>query len=230
MATAQGDSSAGGSSAGRGIGRTCGRLFANALLFSLTASNGYAILASMKDRYVTRAHLLDEESMSDYIALAQSTPGPVAVSGAYIIGQRIAGVPGALVSVLGIVIPPVVMMTIVYYAYDFVATNPYIRHMFTGMQAAVCAFIVSIAVDNIRAITRRDGRVFLMLVFAAGFVAIRTLGISVLVTMVVAAIASVAYFRLAGYGKKDEGADGKTIDTDTASAGRASHDRGGNDA
>ena len=82
MATAQGDSSAGGSSAGRGIGRTCGRLFANALLFSLTASNGYAILASMKDRYVTREHLLDEESMSDYIALAQSTPGPVAVSGA----------------------------------------------------------------------------------------------------------------------------------------------------
>ena len=122
------------------------------------------------------------------------------------------------------------MMTAVFYAYDFVATNPYIRHMFTGMQAAVCAFIVSIAVDNIRAITRRDGRVFLMLVFAAGFVAIRTLGISVLVTMVVAAIASVAYFRLAGYGKKDEGADGKTIDTDTASAGRASHDRGGNDA
>ena len=171
----------------------------------MTASNGYAILASMKDRYVDREHWLSEGDMSDYIALAQSTPGPVAVSGAYIVGHRIAGLPGALASVLGIILPPMVMMTVVFYAYDFVATNPFIRRTFLGMQAAVCAFIVSITYDNIRAITKRDRRVFLLVVFALAFVAMRFLGVSVLATMVVAAVASVAYFRLSGYGKKDKG-------------------------
>lgn len=184
-------------------------LFWNALVFSLTASNGYAILASMKDRYVRREHWLDEEQMSDYIALAQSTPGPLAVSGAYIVGHRIAGVAGALVSVLGIVIPPVVTMTAVYYAYDFFATNPYIRRMFLGMQAAVCAFIVSITIDDIRDITKRDGRGFLLLVFAASFLALKVFGLSVLATMIAAAIGSIAYFRLRSYrgkGKKDAAA------------------------
>lgn len=200
--------------------RLLAALFWNSLLFSLTASNGYAIIASMKERYVRRDHWLDEETMSDYTALAQSTPGPIAVSGAFIVGHRLGGPAGALVSVLGIVIPPVVMMTAVFYAYDFVATNPYIRRMFLGMQAAVCAFIISSAYDSIRDITKRDGRAFLMCVFIAAFVAMKAFGASVLLTMVAAAIAAVLYFRIRPYGKKDEGiagdgdADGGKEDAD----------------
>lgn len=159
----------------------------------------------MKERYVRRDRWLDEEAMSDYTALAQSTPGPIAVSGAFIVGHRLGGPAGAVVSVLGIVIPPVVMMTAVFYAYDFVATNPYIRRMFLGMQAAVCAFIVSSSYDAIRGIAKRDGHAFLLCVFAAAFVAMKAFGASVLLTMVAAAVAAVLYFRIRPYGKKDEG-------------------------
>jgi len=200
--------------------RLLAMLFWNSLLFSLTASNGYAIIASMKERYVRRDHWLDEETMSDYTALAQSTPGPIAISDAFIVGHRLGGPAGALVSVLGIVIPPVVMMTAVFYAYDFVATNPYIRRTFLGMQAAVCAFIISSSYDAIRSIAKRDGRAFLLCVFIAAFVAMKAFGASVLLTMVAAAIAAVLYFRIRPYGKKDEGiasdgdADGGKGDAD----------------
>lgn len=181
-------------------GKVYWKLFWCALLFSCTASNGYAILAQMKQHYVEKEHWTDEETMMDYIALAQSSPGPVAVSGSYIIGSQIAGMFGGICSVLGTILPPLVMMSIVFYAYEFVATNKYIRLTFKGMQAGVCAFIISVAIDNFKNIAKKKNY-FLIAIVIIAFIAMKFFKVNVLYVLIASALSSILYI---GYTEKEK--------------------------
>lgn len=183
-------------------GKMYWKLFWCALIFSCTASNGYAILAQMKQHYVEKEHWTDDETMSDYIALAQSAPGPVAISGSYIIGSQIAGPLGGICSVIGIVLPPLIMMSVVFYAYEFVANNKYIRLTFKGMQAAVCAFIISVAIDNVKNVAKKKNA-FLILVIIISFIAMKFFKINVLWVLIASAVSAVLYLGYTGKEKKN---------------------------
>lgn len=85
--------------------------------------------------------------MLDLIAIAQSSPGAIAVNGAIIVGYKLAGIAGVLVSVLGAIIPPMVILSVVSLFYDAFITNPYISSMLKGMNAGVGAVITSVVYD-----------------------------------------------------------------------------------
>lgn len=119
-------------------------LFINTFSISMTANSGYAMLGVIKNRFVDKYGWFTKEEMEDYIALAQSCPGPVACSSAMIIGYQSCGVLGALASVLGVIIPPFIMMILVTFFYNFISTNQYVRIFITGMQAGVCAMLLDV--------------------------------------------------------------------------------------
>lgn len=119
-------------------------LFINTFSISMTANSGYAMLGVIKNRFVDKYGWFSKEEMEDYIALAQSCPGPIACSSSMIIGYRAAGLPGAFASVLGVIIPPFIMMIIVTYFYNFISTNSYVRIFIDGMQAGVCAMLLDV--------------------------------------------------------------------------------------
>lgn len=54
--------------------------------------------------------------MLDLVAIAQSAPGPIAVNGAIVVGYKLCGIPGILVSVLGAVLPPFVLLSIISFS------------------------------------------------------------------------------------------------------------------
>lgn len=60
----------------------------------------------MKKKFVDDLQWIGEEEMLNLTAIAQSSPGPVAVNAAMLMGYRVAGVLGALVTILGTVLPP----------------------------------------------------------------------------------------------------------------------------
>lgn len=120
-------------------------LFFNMLYISaFTFGGGFVIASIAKKRFVDKLHLVEENEMLDYIAIAQSCPGAIAVNTSILIGWNIAGLPGMIVSVLGTAIPPVVILCIVSFFYNAFADNLYVALFLKGMQAGVSAVIFDV--------------------------------------------------------------------------------------
>ncbi len=125
--------------------RTLWKLFYSTLLISsFTFGGGYVIVNFMRRKYVDELHWLGEQEMMDYIALAQSSPGPIAVNASILLGWHVAGLRGMLVAVLGTVLPPLVILSIISYIYSMFVGNPYVALVLRGMKAGVAAVILDV--------------------------------------------------------------------------------------
>ena len=98
--------------------RLCGKLFLIMLYISaFTFGGGFVIVSLMKRKLVDELHWLEEDEMLDMTAIAQSSPGAIAVNAAIIVGQRLAGAPGIAAAVIGTMIPPIVIITAISFFY-----------------------------------------------------------------------------------------------------------------
>ena len=90
------------------------QLFLSTLYLSaFTFGGGYVIVSLLKQKFVNKLHWINDAEMLDLVAIAQSAPGPIAVNGAIAVGYRLAGLVGALVAVIGAVITPFVIITLI---------------------------------------------------------------------------------------------------------------------
>jgi chromate transporter len=121
--------------------------FATLYLSTFTFGGGYVIVTLLKDKFVDHYHWIDEDEILDLVAIAQSSPGAIAVNGAIVVGYKLAKIPGVLVSVLGAIIPPMVIISVVSVFYTLFVTNQYISALLTGMKAGVGAVIASVVYD-----------------------------------------------------------------------------------
>lgn len=124
---------------------TFGILFLSTFkLSAFTFGGGYVIIPLMRKQFVDRLGWLEEQEMLDLTAIAQSSPGPIAVNAAILLGYRVAGVPGALVTMLGTVIPPLVILSVISLFYDAFRSNLIVSRVMKGMQAGVAAVIFDV--------------------------------------------------------------------------------------
>ncbi|MBQ1307364.1 MAG: chromate transporter [Erysipelotrichaceae bacterium] len=165
-------------------------LFLTTFSVSATANSGYAILSVLKNRFVDRYKWFSEEQMNDFIALAQSTPGPVAVSISFIIGYQSAGIPGAMAAVTGCILPPILVMMAVTYFYRAVAANPYVRIFMQGMQAGVCAMLADVILSLFSNLLKKDVIMHVLLTVLC-FLAVRYTDLSVFVLLLICIAVSV---------------------------------------
>ena len=119
-------------------------IFLSTFIISLTANSGYAIIGVLKNRFVNKYEWLNEEEMNDYIALAQSSPGPVAINISTITGYKIAGILGSFAAILGCALPPIIIMIIVTYFYQTIISNNLVKVFLKGMQVGVVALLLDI--------------------------------------------------------------------------------------
>ncbi|HIS25923.1 MAG TPA: chromate transporter [Candidatus Pullilachnospira intestinigallinarum] len=124
------------------------QLFLSTLTLSaFTFGGGYVIVTLMKKKFVDEYHWIDEEEMLDLVAIAQSAPGAIAVNGAIVVGFKLAGIAGLLVSVLATVLPPFVILSVISLFYEAFASNEIVALALAGMQAGVGAVIASVVYD-----------------------------------------------------------------------------------
>lgn len=124
------------------------QLFTSMLYIStFTFGGGFVIVTFMKQRFVDRFHWLDEQEMLDLIAIAQSSPGAIAVNAAILVGWRLAGALGMVVAVIGTILPPMVILSIISLFYAAFAANRYVALFLKGMQAGVAAVILNVVCD-----------------------------------------------------------------------------------
>lgn len=114
---------------------------------AFTFGGGFVIVTFMKRKFVEELRWMDEEEMLDYAALAQASPGAIAVNAAILVGWKIAGLSGMLIAVLGTVMPPLIILSVLSVFYTAFASNFYVALVLKGMQAGVAAVILSAAWD-----------------------------------------------------------------------------------
>lgn len=124
------------------------KLFTSMLYISaFTFGGGFVISTFMKKKFVDELHWIDESEMLDLIAMAQSSPGAIAVNVAILVGWNVGGYAGMLTAVLGTVIPPVTILTVVSFFYNAFSQNEYIALFLKGMQAGVAAVLCDVVCD-----------------------------------------------------------------------------------
>ena len=144
------------------------QLFVQTLTISaFTFGGGFVIITFMKRRFVDGLHWIDEQEMLDLAALAQSSPGAIAVNAAILVGWRVAGLPGMLVAVLGTVIPPMAILSLVAVFYTAFSTNAYVALVLKGMQAGVAAVILDVVCGLGGDVLRERSPLHLILMAAA---------------------------------------------------------------
>lgn len=144
------------------------KLFVSTLYLSaFTFGGGYVIVTLLKSKFVDELHWINDEEMLDLIAIAQSSPGAIAVNGAIVVGYKICGIPGILCSVLGAVIPPFVILTVISCFYSAFKTNFVIQALLAGMKSGVCAVIISVVWDMGTDIVKSKNGLDLIIMIAA---------------------------------------------------------------
>ena len=143
--------------------------FSTLYLSAFTFGGGYVIVTLMKKKFVDELHWIDEEEMLDLVAIAQSAPGAIAVNGAIVVGYKLAGIAGAFAAIIGTIIPPFVILSVIFYFYAAFSSNYIVKTVLDGMQAGVGAVIASVVWDMGADIARQKS-VSSMLIMAAAFV------------------------------------------------------------
>lgn len=153
-------------------------------LSAFTFGGGYVIVSLLQRKFVNEYHWIEEEEMLDLVAIAQSTPGPIAVNGAIVVGYKLAGISGVLVSVLGAILPPFVIISVISVFYEILRDNKIVSSMLSGMQAGVAAVIISVVYEMAKGQSKKDNRTELAIIMAAAFIANYFLDISVIYIIV----------------------------------------------
>ena len=124
------------------------QLFKSTFIISMfTVGGGYVIIPLLKAKYVDEYHWINDEETLNMVAIAQSTPGIMAVNTAIMLGYRMAGILGALVGMFATVLPPLIIITIVASFYDMVAKNESVQLVLKGMQCGATALLLNVAID-----------------------------------------------------------------------------------
>lgn len=160
--------------------------FSTLYISAFTFGGGFVIVTFMKRKFVDQLHWITEAEMLDMAALAQSSPGAIAVNAAILVGWRVAGLPGMVVAVVGTIIPPMVILSIIAFFYAAFATNPYVALVLKGMQAGVAAVILDVVCGLGGAVVKTKSAVYTALM-AAAFVANFFFDVNVILIILVAA-------------------------------------------
>ena len=127
--------------------RQMGRALAILITFlkfgCFTFGGGWNIVAQIQKEYVERKHWITDEELLDFTSVGRSIPGITVGNISVLFGYQAAGAAGALAALLGIVIPPVLIMLGIVYVYDLVKDNLYVSRAMIGVRAAVVPIIFS---------------------------------------------------------------------------------------
>jgi chromate transporter len=101
----------------------------------------------MKKKFVDDLHWIEEDEMLNLAAIAQSSPGAVAVNASILLGYRVAGILGALVTILGTILPPLIIISVISLFYTAFRENIVVNAVLKGMQAGVAAVIADVVMN-----------------------------------------------------------------------------------
>ena len=156
-------------------------------LSAITFGGGFVIIPLMRKKFVEKLGWIDEQEMLDFTAIAQSSPGAIAVNASILVGYRVAGVPGALLTVCGTILPPLVIISVISLFYAAFRDNAIVSMAMAGMLAGVAAVICDVVYTMGKAVFKLH-RVLPVVVMLASFAAVRFLNVNIILSILVCGV------------------------------------------
>lgn len=131
-----------------------------------TFGGGYAMIALLENEFVSKKNWIEKDEFLDMVAIAESTPGPIAINAATYIGYKLLGFLGSLTATVAICIPSFVIIYTISLFFDaFLSFTP-VAYAFRGIQVCVIWLILSAGLKMLKRIKKT---VFNVVVFSAVF-------------------------------------------------------------
>ena len=171
------------------------------LLSACTFGGGVVIVSLMKKKFVEELKWLEEDEMLDITAITQSSPGPLPVNASVIIGYRMQGIPGSLAAVLGTILPPMFVISLICVFYTEFRQNLYIAAALQVMRAGVAAVILDVT-WNLAKNVWNSHSVFYTSLMALSFCGAYFFGVSAMIIILICLVIGITEAVLTSYKKK----------------------------
>ena len=171
-----------------------------------TFGGGYAMIALIENECVEKKGWITTDDLSTVTAIAESTPGPIAINCATFTGYMKAGFAGAISATLGMITPSFLIIYLISMFFDNFLEITFIASAFKGIKIAVGILIFQAAVNMIKKMKKKlRPRLFMITAFSAMMVInIFAVRFSTIWLLIIAAFTNVLIFRLTEAGQKKE--------------------------
>ncbi len=165
-----------------------------------TFGGGYAMIPMIERELVEKKGWITQEEISDMVAIAEATPGPIAVNSATFVGYKKAGFWGSFFSTLGLVIPSFVIIIIISVFLSYVSGNVWVESAFKGIRARVVALVIN---AGIKMCGKVEKAVATILLTVAAFALATFTSIDVVWIIIAGGVFGVAYQSLVARKNKE---------------------------
>lgn len=153
-------------------------------LSACTFGGGFVIIPLMRKKFVEELRWIEDQEMMDLAAIAQSSPGAIAVNAAIIVGYHVAGVPGALVTAFGAILPPLIIISVISMFYRAFRDNKIVSMAMSGMLAGVAAVICDVVATMAGGVLKQR-KLLPVLVMLGAFAAVRFFNVNIIIVILV---------------------------------------------
>ena len=154
---------------------------------SCTFGGGFVIVTFMKRRFADELHWIDDSEILDMTAISQSSPGAIAVNAAILVGWRVGGFFGMVAAVIGTILPPMVILSVISLFYAAFESNRYVSLVLRGMQSGVAAVICDV-VCSLGSAPIKERDVGALIIMPAAFVSVFFLKVNVIWVILAAGV------------------------------------------
>ena len=119
-----------------------------------TFGGGYAMIALLEEEFIQRRKWLDKDEFLDMTAIAESTPGPVAINSATYLGYKLAKVPGATTATVAVCLPSFLIIYAISLFFEQFTQLTVIANAFKGIQVCVIYLIFSAGVRMLKSLDK----------------------------------------------------------------------------
>lgn len=144
-----------------------------------TFGGGYAMIALLEEEFIQRRKWLDKDEFLDMTAIAESTPGPVAINSATYLGYKLAKVPGAVTATVAVCLPSFLIIYAISLFFEQFTQLTVIANAFKGIQVCVIYLIFSAGVRMLKALDKSPFAIGVLAAVMLVMVGLSLAGVSV---------------------------------------------------
>ena len=150
-----------------------------------TFGGGYAMIPFIQRETVEKHGWISDDDILEIIAIAESTPGPIAINSATFIGYKIAGVLGSACATLGVVLPSFIIITIIAFLLNEFQDIKAVQYAFFGIRAGVLALVLKALITMYKKCPKNK---ISYIVIAFAFIAAAIIDLNILIVIICCAI------------------------------------------
>lgn len=135
-----------------------------------TFGGGYAMIALLENEFITKKNWVEKDEFLDMVAIAESTPGPIAINAATYIGYKTFGFWGSLLATLAICIPSFVIIYAISLFFDLFLSLTYVAYAFRGIQVGVIYLIFSAGLKMLKRMKKKPFHIFIFSAVVLGMI------------------------------------------------------------